>query len=610
MSAELPNDYDKAAVRARYEAERDKRLVPGRADILDLRHDERFARYLADPFTEMEDRDPVTDDTEVVIVGGGIGGLLAGVQLREHGVADIRIIDHAGGVGGTWYWNRYPGIMCDVESYIYMPMLEELGYIPKDRYATGGEILGHLQRIAERYDLERNALFHTGVTDATWLEDAGRWEVTTDRGDRFRSRYYVLAVGFLNLLKLPDIPGIDEFRGAAFHTARWDYDYTGGAPGEPLTKLDGKRVALIGTGATGIQCVKPLAEAAEQVYVVQRTPSAIGVRGNRPTDPGFGENLEPGWQQARMDNFELIMSGNPVEENLVDDAWTHHFALVSNPPREPGMSTKDFLRNAEELDFGIMEEHRGRVEDLVEDPETAEALKPWYRYRCKRPCFHDDFLPAFNLPNVDLVACPAGIERITEDGLVIEGIEYEVDCIVFGSGFEPEFTPLQRRVGQEVVGRDGVALDQKWGDGPSSLFGMLSRGFPNLFVMPAPGQQAVITVNYTELAVLGAEFIGRTVEILRKGGVSVFDVSAEAESDWVQQILDAYVDATAFLSTCTPSRLNNEGNPEGMNPLTGSYGGGRGDFFAYRDLLREWLDAGDCEGLELEARPDTTGDDT
>jgi cation diffusion facilitator CzcD-associated flavoprotein CzcO len=600
MNAETPRNPDLEAANARYAIEREKRLVPGRADIVDVRHDERFSRYLTDPFTPLAERDPVTADTEVVIVGAGIGGLLAGVELRRRGVEDIRIVDQAGGVGGTWYWNRYPGIMCDVESYIYMPLLEDLGYIPEDRYATGEEILAHLQEIASRYDLERDALFHTGVTRAAWDDEVGRWAITTDRGDSFSCRYYVLAVGFLNLLKLPDIPGIDSFGGKAFHTARWDYDYTGGGPHSPLTKLEGRTVALIGTGATGVQCVRPLAETADKVYVLQRTPSAIGVRGNRPTAPDFADGLEPGWQQDRMDNFEAIMMGVPVEEDLVDDAWTHHFALASNPPREPGMSTAEFLRNAEELDFGIMEEHRDRVESLVEDPDTAEALKPYYRYRCKRPCFHDEFLPSFNLPNVELVSCPAGIERITEGGLVVDGAEYEVDCIVFGSGFEPEFTPLHRRAGHEIVGRGGVTLAEKWADGPASLFGMMSRGFPNLFVMPAPGQQAVITVNYTELAVLGAEFVGRTVEILGKNEADVFDVGEAAEREWVSQILDSHVDATAFLSSCTPSRLNNEGNPEEVSPLTGSYGGGRGDFFAYRKLLRDWLDAGDCWGLELE----------
>jgi cation diffusion facilitator CzcD-associated flavoprotein CzcO len=539
---------------------------------------------------------------DVVIVGGGIAGILVGANLRKAGVERIRIVDQAGGIGGTWYWNRYPGVMCDVESYIYMPMLEELGYVPTRRYAYGEEILAHLRAVADRFELERDALFHTGVTRAEWREDEARWLVTTDRGDTVRSRWYVLAVGILNLMKLPAIPGMEAFAGRSFHTARWDFGYTGGAAHEPLTGLAGKKVALVGNGASGIQCVPPLAETAEHVYVFQRTPSAIGERGNRPTDPGFAASLKPGWQRARMDNFQAIMMGLPVDVDLVDDGWTRHYGPNHHPPRPEGMTTAEYLRSAEELDYQIMEEHRRRVEELVADPATAEILKPYYRYLCKRPCFHDEYLAAFNNPNVTIVDCPAGVERVTEHGLVVGGKEYEVDCIVYATGFEPELTPLYRRAGHEIVGRGGVTLAAKWADGAASLFGMMVRGFPNMFAMPAPGQQAVVTVNYTQLAVLGGEFVGRAIGLLDQKGVEVFDVSAEAEEAWTQKILGCFVDRSAFMAACTPSRVNNEGHPEGLNPRNGNYGGGFGDWFGYRELLEQWLESGTFEGLELEVR--------
>jgi cation diffusion facilitator CzcD-associated flavoprotein CzcO len=599
-------NYDPEAVRAKYLAERDKRLVPGRADIRDLRTDAFFSRYRDDPFTPDVARDPVDDEVDVVILGGGIAGVLAGVRLRQAGLERIRIIDLAGGIGGTWYWNRYPGVMCDIESYSYMPMLEELDYIPTHRYAYGEEILGHLEAISERFDLGRDALFHTGVTRAEWDEEAARWRIHTDRGDEVRCRWYVLAPGILNLMKLPAIPGMEDFAGPSFHTARWDYRFTGGGPHEPLTGLADKVVALIGTGATGIQCVPPLAESAKHLYVFQRTPSAIGVRGNRLTDPEFAEGLEPGWQRDRMDNLQAIILGRPVEVDQVDDGWTHHWAAVHNPPREKGMTVAEFMRSAEEADYAIMEDHRHRVDELVADPAKAEILKPYYRYLCKRPCFHDEYLPAFNNPNVTLVDCPAGIERITEMGPVVGGTQYEVDCIVYGTGFEPELTPLYRRVGHEIVGRGGVSLAEKWADGAASLFGMMSRGFPNMFVMPAPGQQAVVTVNYTQLAVLGAEFIGAAVGQLEQRGVEVFDVSAEAEEKWTQKVVDSFVDGSTVLSACTPSRLNNEGHPEAMNPRNGNYGRGMGDWFGYRELLERWLEAGTFEGLELEVRSPTS----
>jgi cation diffusion facilitator CzcD-associated flavoprotein CzcO len=496
--------------------------------------------------------------------------------------------------------------MCDIESYSYLPMLEELDYIPTRRYAFGEEIRTHLEAIADRFDLVTEALFHTGVTSARWDEDTARWRIATSRGDEISSRWYVLAVGILNLLKLPAIEGMEDFAGRSFHTARWDYAYTGGGSQEPLTGLADKVVALVGTGATGIQCLPPLAESAKHVYVFQRTPSAIGERGNRPTEPDFAQGLGPGWQRARMDNLQAIMLGRPVEVDQVDDGWTHHYAAVHHPPRREGMTTAEYMRSAEELDYQIMEAHRHRVEELVTDPAKAEILKPYYRYLCKRPCFHDEYLDAFNNPNVTLIGCPAGFTRINEKGPVVDGKQYEVDCIIYGTGFEAELTPLYRRAGHEIIGRGGITLADKWADGAASLFGIMSRGFPNLFVMPAPGQQAVVTVNYTQLAVLGAEFIGDAVGLLEQAGVEVFDVSAEAEEAWTQKIVDSYVDGSAVMSACTPSRINNEGHPEQMNPRNGNYGRGMGDWFGYRDLLEDWIRAGHFDGLELEVRSTTS----
>jgi len=608
MSGPKPTaaSYDPEVVRAKYLAERDKRLVPDRAAIRDLQTDEHFARYRDDPHTPFIERNPVIDDVDVVIVGGGIAGVLAGAHLRKAGIERIRIVDQAGGIGGTWYWNQYPGVMCDIESYTYMPMLEELDYIPTRRYAFGEEIRGHLEAVAERFDLVEDALFHTGVTRAEWQEDAARWRIHTDRGDEVGCRWYVLAVGILNLMKLPTISGMQEFAGTSFHTARWDYGYTGGGPNQPLTGLNDKVVALFGTGASGIQAVPPLAESAKRLYVFQRTPSAIGERGNRPTEPDFAEGLEPGWQRARMDNFQGIIMGKSVQVDLVDDGWTHDYALTHNVPRAEGMTIEEYMRSAEEVDFEVMEAHRRRVDDLVADPATAEMVKPYYRYLCKRPCFHDEYLPALNSPNVTVIDCPAGIEEITEHGPVVDGQQYEVDCIIYGTGFEAEVTPLFRRAGHEIVGRGGVKLGDKWADGAASLFGMMSRGFPNMFAMPAPGQQAVVTVNYTQLAVLGAEFIGNAVRLLEQQGVEVFDVSAEAEEAWTQKIVDSFVDPSAVMSACTPSRLNNEGHPETMNPRNGNYGRGLGDWFSYRELLEQWLEAGSLEGLELKVRSATS----
>ena len=395
---------------------------------------------------------------------------------------------------------------------------------------------------------------------------------------------------------------MEDFAGRSFHTARWDYEYTGGGRHEPLTNLADKTVALIGTGASGIQCVPPLAESAKQLYVFQRTPSAIGERGNRPTDPDFAHGLVPGWQQARMENFEAIMSGRSVEVDQVDDGWTHHYAAVHHPPRGQGMTSAEYLRSAEKFDYGVMDAHRRRVEELVADPATAEILKPYYRYLCKRPCFHDEYLLAFNNPNVTLIDCPAGIERITEQGPVVDGKQYDVDCIIYGTGFEAEVTPLFRRAGHEIVGRGGVTLAEKWADGAASLFGMMTRGFPNMFVMPAPGQQAVVTVNYTRLAVFGAKFVGGRHRAARAAGRGRVRRECrgrgrvDAED---RRLLRRPQRGDVRLHAVAPQQ---RGSPGTTNPRNGNYGGGRGDVFGYCELLEQWLEAGRFEGLELEAR--------
>ena len=600
------SDFDPEAVRAKYEAERDKRMVTARAAIRDLAHDEAVARYRADPFTPMTDRDPVTEDVEVAIIGAGIAGIVTGAQLRKHGIDSIRLIDQAGGVGGTWYWNRYPGVMCDVESYCYMPMLEEMEYIPTKRYAQGEEIREHVEAIARRFDLVDAALFHTGVQRTEWDEARSRWVLHTDRGDEIHARYVVMAVGILNLMKIPAIPGMESFAGAAFHTARWDYGYTGGSQEDPrMTGLADKVVGIIGTGASAIQAIPPLAESSKQLYVFQRTPAAVGVRGDRPTNDEFAASLQPGWHRERNENFQAVMLGQSVDVDLVDDGWCHHFARINNQPFDPGMSMEEYMLQVDEFDYGVMELHRERIRESVTDPARADLLMPYYKYSCRRPLFHDAFLPSLNRDNVTIVDCPVGIDHVTERGVVVDGREYELDCIVYATGFEPEVTPLPRRAGHEIIGRDGMTIAEKWANGAATLFGLMTSGFPNLFLMPCPGQQAVVTVNYTLLAEVGAEFVASTIAALDAEGVDAFDVTEEAEADWVRQVMtDSMAKAAPPGGVpCTPgSRMlfDDDGNMVLLDPHAGTYGGGFGDYFGFRDLLAEWRERGDFAGLALE----------
>jgi cation diffusion facilitator CzcD-associated flavoprotein CzcO len=587
---------DIAAVRAKYRAERDKRMAAERT-YRTTRGE--YAHFAADPYAGRIERAPLTDEVDAVIVGGGIGGLLAGARLRQTGELDtIRIIDAASDVGGTWYWNRFPGLRCDVESYIYMPLLEEVGAIPGEKYVTGAEIFAHCQAVARRYDLYRDACFQTSITGLTWDEAAARWIVSTDRSDRIRARFVCMAIGSLHRPKLPDIPGLDAFRGRAFHTSRWDYDYTGGDSSGGLTGLRGKRVGIVGTGATGVQVIPHLAEWAEHLYVFQRTPSTVSVRGNRPTDPAWAASLEPGWQQRRMENFHALTSGVAQDRDLVADGWTEITAkLAAILPKAATDADPVKIAAAMELaDFHKMEEIRARVDAVVRDRAVAAALKPYYRLFCKRPCFHDGYLDIYNRPNVTLVDTQGrGLERLTERAVVVLGAEYPVDCLVFASGYENEWAvPYTERAGFEIAGRGGLRLSDKWSEGARTHHGLMVHGFPNLFIMSKV--QSGLHVNVPYMLNEQSVCIGHILGTVRRAGGRAVEPTAEAEQEWVDTILKLASRNFDFAENCTPGLFNNEGNPRRIAALNGSYGGGS---VAFVTLLRKWQSDGRLAGLEV-----------
>ena len=587
-------DFDPDALRERYREERDKRVrADGNDQYVEVVGD--FAHYVDDPYVETAAaRAPLTDEVEVAIIGGGFGGLLAGVRLREAGIESIRMIEKGGDFGGTWYWNRYPGAACDIEAYVYLPLLEETGYMPKRKFTSGEEILWYSQEIGRRWRLYDDALFQTEVRAVHWDETRAQWRVETNRGDAFHARYLVTSNGPLNRPKLPGIPGIDSYRGHTFHTSRWDYDYTGGDANGGLTGLADKRVAIIGTGATAVQCVPHLGEGAKHLYVFQRTPSSIDVRGDRETDEDWFRSQEPGWHQKRMDNFNILTSGGIVEEDLVGDGWTEIIRnLLVLQADDPDMSMEAMLRKAEIADFQKMNQIRKRAEDTVADPETAEALKPWYRQFCKRPCFHDEFLPTFNRDNVTLVDTNGqGVERITEKGIVANGVEYEVDCIVFATGFEVG-TDYARRCGYETYRADGTSLSEYWADGLRTLHGMHVAGFPNMFLMGATIQTG-FTANYPHALNEQSQHIAWILGALAEGNERVVEATEEAADGWVETIKSLARLNEEFLASCTPGYYNNEGKPQERLLQNANYGAGAPAFF---DVLARWREAGDLEGL-------------
>ena len=587
--------FDPDALRDKYRRERDKRLRPeGNEQYVEVKG--RFAHFLDDPYaTPGFARAPLTDAVEVAVIGGGFGGLLAGARLRQQGVESIRMIDPACDFGGTWYWNRYPGIACDIESYTYLPLLEELGYVPTQKYADGAEILAHSQAIARKFDLYRDACFQTRVTDLSWDEASSRWIISTQHGDRMRARFVVLATGPLNRPKLPGIPGIEDFQGHSFHASRWDYDYTGGDSSGGLVGLRGKRVGIIGTGATSVQCVPHVGAWAEHLYVFQRTPSSIDVKHSPKTDPAWAQSLPPGWHQQRMDNFNNLVSGVPQAVDLVNDGWTDIIGklLLGMQQGKSTDFTPDGIAKAVELaDFEKMEEIRARVEAEVKDAQTAEALKPFYRQFCKRPCFHNEYLATFNRPNVTLVDTRGrGVERITRKGVVVDGREYELDCLIYASGFEVG-TDYCRRAGLEIHGRGGHALDAYWAPGTRTLHGMHVHGFPNCFLMS--NVQAGFTANFPHLLNEQAKHLAYIVRRGREESAASIEVTAEAEQEWIDHCIEKARQVGDFFENCTPGYYNNEGKPGERSAQDGFYGGGSPAFFA---ILEAWRAQGTMPGL-------------
>ena len=584
-----------AELRRRYREERERRVRPdGTRQYLPA--DAQFGYYADDPYTpEVQEREPLRDRVDVAVIGGGFGGILAGARLRQQGVERVRVLEKGGDFGGTWYWNRYPGIHCDIESHVYLPMLDETGYVPEWKYSPGEEIRRHAVRIAEKFDLYADALFSTSVTSLTWDDSSEAWIVSTDRGDKFRATYVITATGTLSELKLPGIPAIEDFKGHTFHTSRWDYGYTGGTPDGGLTGLAGKRVGVVGTGATGVQVVPKLAEDAGHVYVFQRTPSSVDVRDNRRTTARDVGADHDGWARERRDNFLRIVSGETVEHDLVADQWTATAGLLEKllPGFRRPADRQAFEAAYEVADAAKMNEVRARVERVVADADTAEKLKPWYRYACKRPTFSDAYLQAFNRDNVTLVdtADTHGIERMTEHGVVVDGNEYALDCLVFATGFSVGVSGIHS--GKLTVrGRDGVELLHALRErGPRSLHGFTRNGFPNLIQLGAT--QSASSVNFTHVLDEHAVHAAALVAAAEAEG-AVIEPSREAEDAWLAVLAEGAPDHEWFHAECTPGYYNGEGRGRPNGPIAYPHGAA-----AFHDLLEQWRETSMSEVLRV-----------
>jgi cyclohexanone monooxygenase len=587
-------NFDIDALRQKYRDERQKRLKT--EGIHQYTPASDFKSYSEDPWVNPGlKREPLRVELDVLIIGGGFSGLCAGAYLRQAGIDNFRIVDRAADFGGVWYYNRYPGVQCDIESYCYLPLLEETGYIPSEKYAHGAEILEHARRIGRTFDLYDRALFQTTVAEARWDEGRRRWHVTSDRGDHFDARFVILTIAPLDRPKLPSIPGIDEFEGHTFHASRWDFDYTGGHSRGEMTRLADKTVAVIGTGASAVQCIPYLGEDAKHLYVIQRTPSTVGARGNKPTDPQWAKSLKPGWRRERLKNYIAITAGHQRDVDYVDDGWTKALRdLGGFSAKTAKDSPLDPALQSEINDFNKMNEERRRIDEIVDDPAVAESLKPWHRFFCKRPTFNDHYYATFNRPNVTLVdTMGQGPDCITKDGIVFSGKEYKVDCIIFATGFEFS-TTLKSRIGFDLIGAGGQPLSEIWKNGLRTFHGMTTHGFPNLF-QTGVSQNGVSFCTTHDLDEQASHIV-YIIRTLRERGLTRIEATADAERDWIKSIREKDPSIREFLESCTPGYYNFEGNREGrFSVMEEAYGPGPYEFC---NMLEAWRDEGSLRGFE------------
>ncbi|MDA1099777.1 MAG: NAD(P)/FAD-dependent oxidoreductase [Proteobacteria bacterium] len=567
-----PGAVFNAAEQAKYRAFKESRR--GAADYMAM--DGAFSRYLEDVYSAAPiEREALTDSCEILVVGAGFAGLLLWYKLRAAGFTDVRFCEKGGDVGGTWYWNRYPGIACDVESYSYLPLLEEMEYIPTMKFASGFEILEYCQKIAEKYGFYDRCLFHTTVGETAWDETTGRWTVTTDRGDSMRARYLVLANGILTTPRLARIDGMESFQGDAFHTSRWDYD----------VDLEGKRVGIIGTGATAVQVVPELAKIVKELYVFQRTPSSIDVRDQRETTPEEIETWakEPGWARARRERLATISSGRTALKGNDDFLSGRVADFKARKKHATALSPEELMQKQLNTNFRIMEQIRARVDATVKDSKTAAALKPYYTYGCKRPAFHDEFLPAFNLPHVTLVdTAPLGVGKINARGIVHDGTEYPLDVLIYATGFQWMATSTF----EMITGRNGQTLRQKWqSEGTKTFLGLHSHGFPNLLIMSGP-QGGGGQFNFTRGIEAHTDYVVWMLTTLRQRGAGIVDIKKAPENEYAEHCRVADLNSRP-LRDCI-SYYNGEGSAE---PGSLAYYGGPDKWHALRSAAQETMEA-------------------
>jgi len=481
-------------------------------------------------------------DFDVVVVGAGFAGMYLLHRLRGLGLAAI-VFETGGDVGGTWYWNRYPGARCDVESMEYSYQFShelQQEWEWSERYASQPEILRYANHVADRFDLRRDIRFNTRVTAATFDEGAGRWIVETGDGGRTTAGFCIMATGCLSSANTPAIPGIETFAGSRYHTGNWPHDGVDFA---------GKRVAVIGTGSSAVQCIPHIARQARHLYVFQRTATYAVPAHNTPMDPATQRRVKENYaglrERAKRSlngllyprNDASALKASPLErERIFQERWdTGGLCFLG----AFGDLMLDKRANDAAADF-----IRAKIRGTVRHPAVAEALLPKTVVGCKRLCVDTGYYETFNRPNVTLVDIgDAPIPAITRTGIVAKNQEYALDAIVFATGFDAMTGALNRIAIRGVAAR---ALKDKWSEGPRTYLGLATVGFPNLFLITGPGSPSVLT-NMIPSIEQHVDWIADCVAYLRKRGIARIEPTPAAEDAWVLQV-NAIANATLFPS--------------------------------------------------------------
>jgi cyclohexanone monooxygenase len=465
---------------------------------------------------------------DAVIVGAGFAGMYLLHRLRGLGFK-ATVLEAGSGVGGTWYWNRYPGARCDVESMQYSYQFSDAlqqDWEWSERYAAQPEILRYANHVADRFDLRRDIKFNARVTSARFDEARQVWQVETSDGVRTSARFCVMATGCLSSPNTPDFKGAGSFRGETYHTGRW--------PHEPVD-FSGKRVAVIGTGSSAVQAIPIIARRAARLLVFQRTPNYAVPAHNHPLDQDY--------QQSIKQEYATLRARAKQTATGIDFDYSDRLALETpESERDREYETRwqrgglsflgafmDIMMD-EDANRTAADFVRGKIRETVRDPAVAELLSPKNTIGCKRLCIDIGYYETFNRPNVTLIDVSSSpIERITETGVVVDGREYGADAIVFATGFDAMTGALLK---MDIRGRDGASLRDKWHEGPRTYLGLATEGFPNLFTITGPGSPSVLT-NMLPTIEQHADWVADTLDHMRSRGLTSIEPSREAEEAWV-----------------------------------------------------------------------------